>query len=91
MLRQKGRPYLFSNSVAPAVVGASLKVFELLQESGKWQNLVTEYVRFGLILESMNNAGQKLSLDLKQKTNDFRTQLGQAGFELRGDFVSRAP
>jgi glycine C-acetyltransferase len=33
LLRQRSRPYLFSNSVAPAVVGASLKVLELL-ESG---------------------------------------------------------
>jgi glycine C-acetyltransferase len=33
LLRQRSRPYLFSNSVAPAVVGASLKVFDLL-ESG---------------------------------------------------------
>ncbi len=30
MLRQRSRPYLFSNTVAPAIVGASLKVFELL-------------------------------------------------------------
>jgi glycine C-acetyltransferase len=34
LLRQRSRPYLFSNSVAPAVVGASLKVLELL-ESGE--------------------------------------------------------
>lgn len=33
MLRQKSRPYLFSNSLAPSIVGASLKVFELLSES----------------------------------------------------------
>ena len=32
LLRQRSRPYLFSNSVAPAVVGASLKVLELLDE-----------------------------------------------------------
>ncbi|MGB5190812.1 glycine C-acetyltransferase [Robiginitalea sp.] len=31
MLRQRSRPYLFSNSLAPAIVGASLKVFELLK------------------------------------------------------------
>ena len=30
VLRQRSRPYLFSNTVAPAIVGASLKVFELL-------------------------------------------------------------
>ena len=30
MLRQRSRPYLFSNSLAPAIVGASIKVFEML-------------------------------------------------------------
>jgi glycine C-acetyltransferase len=30
LLRQRSRPYLFSNTLAPAIVGASLKVFELL-------------------------------------------------------------
>jgi glycine C-acetyltransferase len=33
MLRQRSRPYLFSNSVSPAVVAASLKALELVQES----------------------------------------------------------
>ena len=32
MLRQRSRPYLFSNSLAPAIVGASLKVFDLISE-----------------------------------------------------------
>ena len=32
ILRQRSRPYLFSNSLAPAIVGASLKVFELLEK-----------------------------------------------------------
>ena len=31
LLRQRSRPYLFSNSLAPAIVGASLKVFEILE------------------------------------------------------------
>src|SRR5690606_29696064 len=31
ILRQRSRPYLFSNSLAPAIVGASIKVFDLLQ------------------------------------------------------------
>jgi len=31
MLRQRSRPYLFSNSLAPAIVGASIKVFEMLE------------------------------------------------------------
>jgi glycine C-acetyltransferase len=33
LLRQRSRPYLFSNSLAPAIVGASIKVFELLSAS----------------------------------------------------------
>jgi len=33
LLRQRSRPYLFSNSLAPAIVGASLKVFEMLSKS----------------------------------------------------------
>ena len=32
MLRQRSRPYLFSNSLAPAIVGASIKVFDMLKE-----------------------------------------------------------
>ena len=36
MLRQRARPYLFSNSVAPAVVGASLRVFELLEKDSSY-------------------------------------------------------
>jgi len=33
MLRQRSRPYLFSNSLAPAIVGASIKVFDMLQNN----------------------------------------------------------
>ena len=35
MLRQRSRPYLFSNSVAPPVVGASLRALELIEESSE--------------------------------------------------------
>ncbi len=34
MLRQKSRPYLFSNSLAPAIVGATMRVLELIKASG---------------------------------------------------------
>ena len=34
ILRQKSRPYLFSNSLAPAITGATLRVLELIQHSG---------------------------------------------------------
>ncbi|MFA5588751.1 MAG: glycine C-acetyltransferase [Mariniphaga sp.] len=35
MLRQRSRPYLFSNTLAPATVGATMKVLEILSESDK--------------------------------------------------------
>ena len=34
MLRQRSRPYLFSNSLAPSIVGASIAVLELLKDDG---------------------------------------------------------
>lgn len=36
ILRQRARPYLFSNSLGPSVVGASLRVFEMLNESSEY-------------------------------------------------------
>ena len=33
MLRQRSRPYLFSNSLAPSIVGAAIKVFDILSSS----------------------------------------------------------
>ena len=40
MLRQRSRPYLFSNSLAPAIVGGTLKVLEMLSESTSLQEKV---------------------------------------------------
>ncbi|MFU8794824.1 MAG: glycine C-acetyltransferase [Dethiobacteria bacterium] len=42
MLRQRSRPYLFSNSLAPAVVGGTMKVLEMLTESTALQDKVKE-------------------------------------------------
>jgi glycine C-acetyltransferase len=42
MLRQRSRPYLFSNSLAPAIVGASLKVFELLKNDNSLKKQLDE-------------------------------------------------
>ena len=46
LLRQRSRPYLFSNSVSPAIVAASLKVLELLQASGELRDHLKENTRF---------------------------------------------
>ncbi|WP_313112700.1 glycine C-acetyltransferase [Aequorivita sediminis] len=42
MLRQRSRPYLFSNSLAPAIVGASLKVFEMLSRDTSLRDKLVE-------------------------------------------------
>ena len=55
LLRQRSRPYLFSNSVAPPIVAASLKVIELLQESGDLRERLRENTRF--FREQMTQAG----------------------------------
>ncbi|MBF2707405.1 glycine C-acetyltransferase [Flavobacterium soyangense] len=55
ILRQRSRPYLFSNSLAPAIVGASIKVFELLEKDTTLRDKLewnTNYFKSG-----MKNAG----------------------------------
>ena len=46
MLRQRSRPYLFSNSLAPAIVGASIKVFDLLKNDDSLRNTLKENTRY---------------------------------------------
>jgi glycine C-acetyltransferase len=51
MLRQKSRPYLFSNSLAPSIVGASIAVFDLLSGSTELRDKLeanTNYFKAGL-------------------------------------------
>ena len=55
ILRQRSRPYLFSNSLAPAIVGASLKVFEMIENDTSLRDKLeanTNYFR-----ENMEAAG----------------------------------
>ncbi|WP_242130567.1 glycine C-acetyltransferase [Aestuariivivens marinum] len=46
MLRQRSRPYLFSNSLAPAIVGASLKVFEILEKDTSLRDKLEENTNY---------------------------------------------
>jgi len=52
ILRQRSRPYLFSNSLAPAIVGASIKVFELLETDTSLRDQLewnTNYFKQGML------------------------------------------
>jgi glycine C-acetyltransferase len=55
LLRQRSRPYLFSNTLAPAVAGASLAVFDLLEASGELRERVMQNARS--FREGMTAAG----------------------------------
>jgi glycine C-acetyltransferase len=55
MLRQRSRPYLFSNSLAPPLVAASIKVFEMLSESTALRDRLEDNTRF--FRKAMTEAG----------------------------------
>ena len=59
ILRQRSRPYLFSNSLAPAIVGASIKVFEILSSTTELRDRLEENTRY------------------------FKTQIIEAGFDIK--------
>ena len=46
MLRQSSRPYLFSNSLAPSIIGASLEVFKMLKEGNSLHDKLVENVTY---------------------------------------------
>lgn len=46
LLRQRSRPYLFSNSVAPPIVGASIKALEMLTDSTELRDKLSENTKF---------------------------------------------
>ena len=55
MLRQRSRPYLFSNSLAPSIVGAASKVIDLLSDSTLFRDKLEENTLY--FREKMTNAG----------------------------------
>jgi len=46
LLRQRSRPYLFSNSLAPSIVGASIAVFDMLSETTTLRDKLDENIRY---------------------------------------------
>ncbi len=55
MLRQRSRPYLFSNSVAPSIVGASIAVFDMLSETTKLRDKLEKNTKY--FRKKMTEAG----------------------------------
>ncbi|MCG8474570.1 MAG: glycine C-acetyltransferase [Cytophagales bacterium] len=63
MLRQRSRPYLFSNTLAPSIVGASIKVLEMLSETTELRDRLEENTKY--FREKMTAAG----FDIKPGTH----------------------
>jgi len=59
MLRQRSRPYLFSNTLAPSIVGASIAVFDLLSETTELRDKLEENTRF--FRKAMTEAGFEIA------------------------------
>ena len=55
ILRQRSRPYLFSNSLAPAIVGASIKVFDMIENNTSLRDKLEANTRY--FREKMEEAG----------------------------------
>ncbi|UUE57534.1 glycine C-acetyltransferase [Pectobacterium aroidearum] len=98
-LRQRSRPYLFSNSLAPAIVTASLSVLDLLERSGERRKRLWENAR--LFREKMASAGFTLAgadhaiipvmLGEAQLAQDFAQALQREGVYVAGFFYPVVP
>ncbi len=55
MLRQRSRPYLFSNSIPPAITAAGIKMFEMMERTNELQDKLHENTAY--FVEKMNAAG----------------------------------
>ncbi|MFZ4456733.1 MAG: glycine C-acetyltransferase [Bacteroidales bacterium] len=55
LLRQRSRPYLFSNSLPPAVVTAGIRMFEMMEQSNEWQERLHQNTAY--FVEQMTQAG----------------------------------
>ena len=64
MLRQSSRPYLFSNSLAPSIIGASLEVFKMLKEDNSIHDRLVENVNY--FRDKMMAAGFDINLLLEE-------------------------
>lgn len=55
LLRQRSRPYLFSNTVAPSILGATLKVLDMISQSTEWRDRLADNTRY--FRQGMRQAG----------------------------------
>jgi glycine C-acetyltransferase len=99
MLRQRSRPYLFSNTLAPSIVGASLKVLDILEASTSLRDKLeknTNYFRAGMqkiglpLLDGVHPITPVMLYDAKL-AQSFAEQLLHEGIYVIGFFFPVVP
>ncbi|MGL4779728.1 MAG: glycine C-acetyltransferase [Bacteroidales bacterium] len=99
LLRQRSRPYLFSNSIPPAVVGASLEVFEMLAESNELHDQLVENVQYfrskmieaGFDIKPTQSAICAVMLYDAKLSQDFAAKMIEEGIYVTGFYYPVVP
>ena len=99
MLRQRSRPYLFSNSVAPMIVGASLEMFKILGESNELHDKLVENVKYfrdkmveaGFDIKPTQSAICAVMLYDAKLSQDFAAEMQKEGIFVTGFYYPVVP
>ncbi len=99
MLRQRSRPYLFSNSVAPGIVGASLEMFKMLKESNDLHTHLAENVEYfrtrmldaGFDIKPTQSAICAVMLYDAKLSQDFAAAMQREGIYVTGFYYPVVP
>lgn len=99
LLRQRSRPYLFSNSLAPAIVGAASEVFDMLSESSALRDKLMDNADYfkrkisqaGFDIKPTNSAIVALMLYDAQLSQDFAARLLEEGIFVTGFYYPVVP
>ena len=99
MLRQRSRPYLFSNSLAPAIVGAAMEVFAMLSESTELRDKVIDNAAYfksrikdaGFDIKPTDSAIVALMLYDAKLSQEFANKLLEEGIYVIGFYYPVVP
>lgn len=99
MLRQRSRPYLFSNSVAPSIVGASIEMFKMLGESDELHSRLMENVEYfrnkmleaGFDIKPTQSAICAVMLYDAKLSQDFAAEMQKEGIYVTGFYYPVVP
>jgi glycine C-acetyltransferase len=99
LLRQRSRPYLFSNSLAPSLVGAGIEMFRMLKESNAIHDKLVENVNYfrdkmiaaGFDIKPTQSAICAVMLYDAKLSQDFAARLQDEGIYVTGFYYPVVP